>query len=83
MDRLTGMFAHAINHHEATMQVEGGIMFELGGEAAFEPDFDEKLCSAISDFVAETADAIRTLTPRVRRARLRARVAEFVAKHRK
>lgn len=77
MNELADLFAHAIHHHACSQHIEGEIMFAIKGDAAFDP-FDEALCIAISDFIWQTADAVRQLSPRARQARIRARVAEFM-----
>lgn len=65
MNLIADLFVKTIDIHDKTLDVEGQIMFEVGGEEAFEPIFDEKLAIAISNFVGTTADAVRQLSPRV------------------
>ncbi len=72
----------AVDAYEKLLDAEGNVMFEVSGEAAFEP-FDQALCDAVSGRVSTAADAIRQLSPRARRARLNAIWDDFLREQQK
>ena len=72
----------AFEVYESLQEIEGGIMYAVAGEKAFEP-FDEKLSRAVQNLVSSSADAVRKLSPRVRRARLNAIWNQILEKHQK
>ena len=67
----------AVGLRDELLEAQGQMMFEIAGDAAFEP-FDEDLCNAVEELVCKSADAITHLSPRARHARLNAIWKDFV-----
>ena len=72
---------HAIAARDHAMETETDMMFEVAGDAAFDP-FDEVLCEAIANLVCNSAEAVASLLPRARQARLNLIWKDFVKEQR-
>jgi hypothetical protein len=59
----------ATDARDCLSDMEGDMMFAIGGEAAFEP-FDSELCDAVIDLVYSASESVTKLSPRARQARL-------------
>jgi len=68
----------ATHLHNILLDMQSEMMFEIAGEAAFEP-FDEELAAAVDELIYKSADAVTALSPRARHARLNAIWKDFVA----
>jgi hypothetical protein len=75
-------FKHAVQVWEHLLDLEGQLMFAVGGDAAFEPEFNHELCSAIEDLIMHSLDGVGELAPRARHARLNLIWKDFVAPYR-
>jgi hypothetical protein len=68
----------AVQIQAGLYDIQSEMMAEIAGEAAFDP-FDEVLCASVADLIDRALDAISTLSPRARHARLNLLWKEFVA----
>ncbi len=69
--------ASAVEARQFLTGAEGDMMFEIAGEAAFEP-FDDALMDAVLDLIENTAFSLDKLSPRARQARLNLIWRDFV-----
>ncbi len=67
----------AVEAREFLTDMEGDLMFEIAGEAAFEP-FDDALAEAVLGLLEKTAFSTFKLSPRARQARLNLIWRDFV-----
>jgi hypothetical protein len=71
----------AVYAHDRLLNLQGDAMFEVAGEAAFEP-WDDILSAAVADLVCQASAAVAGLSPRARQARLNLIWRDFVAEQR-
>ena len=72
----------AVALHDELLDLQGHMMAEIAGDAAFEP-FDESLCAAVEELVYQSSDAVTHLSSRARHARLNVIWKDFVAEQKK
>lgn len=73
---------HAVMARNHALDIESDLMFEIGGEAAFDP-FDEQLATDVANLVGNALDAVMQLSPRARQARLNLIWRGFIAEQKR
>lgn len=74
---MSNSLARAIDAYNHLCDEECDLMFEIAGEAAFDP-FDGDLHSAAADLICNTAHSLDNLSSRARRARINLIWKDFV-----
>jgi hypothetical protein len=67
----------AVEIYEKLLDAEGHAMYHVGGDECLD-NFDQELCGDVQNLISSTSDAIRNLSPRVKRARLNLVWKDFV-----
>lgn len=67
----------AVEVYEQLLDAQAHIMCHVGGDECLD-NFDQELCDSVQNLISSTSDAVRKLSPRVKRARLNLIWKDFV-----